>query len=148
MQVAIMAKSLESSINLPHETRGGMWACTRQGLEWVEDPSFNQWWQPENTRTEFKPHEFVATHQTFYSLSRDESQATPFVAALTAVTCLAAEFQAEMRGGRLALFMMVVLNGVANVCPWRDLPKLYSHFGSKGICLVIILQSWSQGSDV
>ena len=146
--LAIMAKSLESAINLPHETRGGMWACARQGLEWVEDPSFNQWWQPDDRRTEFEPHEFVTTCQTLYSLSRDESQATPLVAALTAVTCLAAEFQAEARGGRLALPMMVVLDEAANVCPWRDLPKLYSHFGSKGICLVTILQSWSQGSDV
>lgn len=73
---------------------------------------------------------------------------TPLVSALAVATCLAGEYRAETCGGRLARPMLVVLDEAANVCPWRDLPKLYSHFGSKGICLQTILQSWSQGMDV
>lgn len=34
------------------------------------------------------------------------------------------------------------------MCRWRDLPDLYSCFGSHGIILMTILQSWSQGKDV
>ena len=144
-----MADSLEASINLPEETRGGMWACARMGLEWLEDPGFAQWWTPGAGRQEFSPSDFSqATDQTLYSLSRDASAITPLVAALTAITCKAAEFTAESRGGRLATPMMVILDEAANVCPWRELPKLYSHFGSKGILLQTILQSWSQGVDV
>lgn len=41
-----------------------------------------------------------------------------------------------------------VLDEAANVCRWRELPNLYSHFGSRGIILMTILQSWSQGVDV
>src|SRR5690606_8767373 len=36
----------------------------------------------------------------------------------------------------------------ANVCRWKDLPDLYSHYGSRGIVLMTILQSWAQGVEV
>lgn len=41
-----------------------------------------------------------------------------------------------------------VLDEAANVCRWRALPDLYSHYGSRGIILLTILQSWSQGVEV
>jgi type IV secretory pathway TraG/TraD family ATPase VirD4 len=44
--------------------------------------------------------------------------------------------------------MLGVLDEAANVCRWRELPNLYSHYGSRGIVLMTILQSWSQGVDV
>jgi type IV secretory pathway TraG/TraD family ATPase VirD4 len=44
--------------------------------------------------------------------------------------------------------MVGVLDEAANVCRWRKLPDLYSHYGSRGICLLTILQSWSQGVEV
>lgn len=30
------------------------------------------------------------------------------------------------------------------MCRWRDLPDLYSHYGSRGIVLVSFFQSWAQ----
>jgi type IV secretory pathway TraG/TraD family ATPase VirD4 len=44
--------------------------------------------------------------------------------------------------------MVCPLDEVANVCRWRELPDLYSHYGSRGIILMSYLQSWSQGVDV
>lgn len=44
--------------------------------------------------------------------------------------------------------MVGVLDEAANVCRWRELPNLYSHYGSRCIVLMIILQSWSQGVEV
>jgi type IV secretory pathway TraG/TraD family ATPase VirD4 len=41
--------------------------------------------------------------------------------------------------------MIGVLDEAANVCRWKDLPDLYSHYGSRGIVLITILQSWAQG---
>jgi type IV secretory pathway TraG/TraD family ATPase VirD4 len=43
--------------------------------------------------------------------------------------------------------LIVVLDEVANVCRWPDLPDLYSHYGGRGIYLLAILQSWRQGED-
>jgi type IV secretory pathway TraG/TraD family ATPase VirD4 len=44
--------------------------------------------------------------------------------------------------------MLCPLDEAANVVRWPDLPKLYSHFGSRGIIIMTILQSWSQGVGV
>ena len=143
-----MADALQGAIDLPPDTKGGMWACARMGLGWVEDPDLDAWWSWGPGREEFDPTRFVQSRQTLYCLSSDTASVTPLVSALAVATCLAGEYRAETCGGRLARPMLVVLDEAANVCPWRDLPKLYSHFGSKGICLQTILQSWSQGMDV
>lgn len=143
-----VAASLQGMMNLPPDTKGGMWASARMGLSWIEDPEMDQWYMPGAGRDNFDPVAFVRSRETLYSMSKDTSDVTPLVSALTVVTCMAAEAYAEAQGGRMSTPMMVVLDEAANVCPWRDLPKLYSHFGSKGICLQTILQSWSQGVDV
>ena len=75
--------------------------------------------------------------------------AGPLVTALTAATVEAAEELATTQpGGRLAVPLLGVLDEAANVCRWLALPDLYSHYGSRGIVLMTILQSWSQGVDV
>jgi type IV secretory pathway TraG/TraD family ATPase VirD4 len=60
----------------------------------------------------------------------------------------AEEIAVHSRGGRLQTPMIGVLDEAANVCRWRELPNLYSHYGSRGIVLMTILQSWSQGVEV
>lgn len=142
-----LAALLRAQMDLPAVTKGGMWAHARSGLEWVGDPETRAWW--DGGGAEFNPAVFVQTRQALYSMSVDGAAISPLVAALTAVTCLAAENYAQAQhGGRLSTPMMVVLDEAANVCPWRELPRLYSHMGSKGICLHTILQSWSQGVSV
>lgn len=51
-------------------------------------------------------------------------------------------------GGRLRTPLVGILDEAANVCRWRDLPDLYSHFGSRGIPIMSVFQSWSQGVAV
>ena len=63
--------------------------------------------------------------------------------------CDAAEQLAKRSpGGRLAVPLVGVLDEAANICRWRALPDLYSHYGSRGIALLTLLQSWSQGAQV
>ena len=63
--------------------------------------------------------------------------------------CDAAEQHAKHSpGGRLPAPLVGVLDEAANICRWRQLPDLYSHYGSRGICLLTLLQSWSQGVQV
>ena len=87
---------------------------------------------------------------TLYSLSKEgQGTAGPLVTALTvAVVEAAEELAARSAGGRLSTPLLGVLDEAANVCRWRDLPNLYSHYGSRGIVLMTILQSWSQGVEV
>ena len=101
-------------------------------------------------RRQFDPHEFVKTSDTLYSLSKEgRGSAGPLVTALTVAICEAAEERAKVSpGGRLPVPLVAVLDEAANVCRWRELPNLYSHYGSRGICMLTILQSWSQGVEV
>ena len=43
--------------------------------------------------------------------------------------------------------MIVELDEAANIVRWPELPKLYSHYGSRGILLHTYLQSWTQGTE-
>jgi type IV secretory pathway TraG/TraD family ATPase VirD4 len=44
--------------------------------------------------------------------------------------------------------LVLVLDEAANVCRWPELPNLYSHYGSRGILISTILQSYPQGEAV
>ena len=92
----------------------------------------------------------MQSRDTLYSLSKEgKGTAGPLVTALTAATVEAAEELATTQpGGRLAVPLLGVLDEAANVCCWHGLPDLYSHYGSRGIVLMTILQSWSQGVEV
>ena len=85
-----------------------------------------------------------------YSLSKEGSgSAGPLVTALTvAITEAAEDLAKRSPGGRLPVPMVAVLNEAANLCRRRELPSLYSHYVSRGIVLLTILQSWSQGVEV
>lgn len=88
--------------------------------------------------------------RTLHSLSKEgRGTAGPLVTALTvAVVAAAEELAAQSAGGRLATPLVGVLDEAANVCRWRELPNLYLHYGSRGIVLDTVLQSWSQGVEV
>jgi type IV secretory pathway TraG/TraD family ATPase VirD4 len=159
------ATALLSVINAPEKQRGGIYGTAqqiasfmtnREAMRWVVDdtaaPSSATSVTPDGSarRREFNPHEFVQTTGTLYSLSKEgRGSAGPLVTALTVAICEAAEEHAKRSpGGRLPTPMVAVLDEAANVCRWRELPNLYSHYGSRGICMMTILQSWSQGVEV
>jgi type IV secretory pathway TraG/TraD family ATPase VirD4 len=107
-------------------------------------------WAISDPRPQFNPKEFVLGTGTLYSLSKEGvGTAGPLVTALTAATIEAAEeHAAASRGGRLQTPLLGILDEAANVCRWTDLPDLYSHFGSRGIPILSVFQSWSQGVAV
>jgi type IV secretory pathway TraG/TraD family ATPase VirD4 len=93
--------------------------------------------------------DFAASRDTLYLLSKEGAgAAAPLVAALTDRVMREATRLAERRGGRLDPPLVVVLDEAANVCRIADLPDLYSHFGSRGITPLTILQSYRQGARV
>lgn len=140
-------------INAPDKQRGGVYGTALQMASCLTNRQVAQWVTPQgaaDTRPQFNPAEFVQSKGTLYSLSKEgKGTAGPLVTALTVATVEAAEELAvHSQGGRLATPMIGVLDEAANVCRWRELPNLYSHYGSRGIVLMTILQSWSQGVEV
>ncbi|MFF5934573.1 type IV secretory system conjugative DNA transfer family protein [Streptomyces sp. NPDC012508] len=147
------ADALNGVITAPDKQRSGIYGVAQQMASCLINPEINKWVTPngpDDTRPQFNPHEFVRTPGTLYSLSREGTDsAGPLVTALTVATVEAAEeYATTQRGGRLPLPLVGVLDEAANVCRWRALPDLYSHYGSRGIILMTILQSWAQGVEV
>lgn len=149
----LMAKSLRGFVRLEHRERGSMYSTARGMAACLKNSGTIRWVNPAGShddRPQFNPHEFVRGTGTLYSLSKEGSgSAGPLVLALTAATVEAAEeLAAASPGGRLPTPMLGILDEAANVCRWKDLPDLYSHYGSRGIPIMAAFQSWSQGVGV
>jgi type IV secretory pathway TraG/TraD family ATPase VirD4 len=147
------AQAVQGVINSPDKQRAGVYGTAEKIVNFLVNPAITDWITPGEgraTRPEFSPRDFVAGNGTLYLLSREgQGTAGPLVTALTVATIEAAEeLAARGPGGRLAVPLLCVLDEAANVCRWKDLPDLYSHYGSRGIVLMTMLQSWAQGVSV
>jgi type IV secretory pathway TraG/TraD family ATPase VirD4 len=147
------AQAVQGVINSPDKQRAGVYGTAEKIVNFLVNPAITQWVTPgdgRGSRPEFSPPDFVAGNGTLYLLSREgQGTAGPLVTALTVATIEAAEELATRSAdGRLAVPLLCVLDEAANVCRWKDLPDLYSHYGSRGIVLMTMLQSWSQGVSV
>jgi type IV secretory pathway TraG/TraD family ATPase VirD4 len=116
-------------------------------LRWVTPPA--TWREPgpscpSSTRGPSGPRP-----RHLYLLSKEGAgTAAPIVAAIVDRLLDAAERSAQARGGRLDPPVVAVLDEAANICPIRELPQLYSHYGSRGIQVLTMLQSYQQGVGV
>ena len=149
----LTADQVRGVITAPEQQRGGIYGTAQQMASWLTNRQVAAWvnpQEPSDLRPQFDPAAFVRDGGTLYSLSKEgRGTAGPLVTALTvAVVEAAEELAAGSAGGRLSVPLLGVLDEAANVCRWRELPNLYSHYGSRGIVLMTILQSWSQGVDV
>lgn len=151
---ALTADQVAGVISAPEKQRGGVFGTAQQMASCLTNRQIATWVTPQgeaDMRPQFHPEEFITQGTaTLYSLSKEgRSTAGPLVTALTVAVVEAAEdLAAKSAGGRLATPLLGVLDEAANVCRWQELPNLYSHYGSRGIVLMTILQSWSQGVDV
>ena len=148
----LTAEQLAGHIAAPDRQRGGVFGTAQQMATCLTNRQAARWVTPDRyeRRPQFDPHTFVTGPDTLYLLSKEgRGTAGPLTTALTVAVIEAAEDRARISaGGRLPVPLLGVLDEAANVCRWKDLPELYSHFGSRGIVLMTILQSWSQGVDV
>lgn len=150
----LIADQVAGVITAPDKQRGGIYGVAMQMASCLTNRRIAAWITPQSpndTRPQFHPEEFVKNYNgTLYSLSKEgKGTAGPLITALTvAVVEAAEEHAAHSPSGRLPTPLLGVLDEAANVCRWQELPNLYSHYGSRGIILMTILQSWSQGVDV
>lgn len=148
----LTADQVAGVIQAPDKQRGGVYGTAQQMASCLTNRAATRWVtaDPDSSRSRFSTDDFVRSAGTLYSLSKEgKGTAGPLVTALTVAVVEAAEALAVTSpGGRLRTPMVGVLDEAANVCRWRELPNLYSHYGSRGIILMTILQSWAQGVDV
>ncbi|MFC8041559.1 type IV secretory system conjugative DNA transfer family protein [Paenarthrobacter sp. NPDC057355] len=135
---------------LTEKTRGGIYKEAARMVEFLESTGLLQWITPGEGRTEFNPAEFVNSKDTLFLLSQEGTgSAGPIIAALTKAVFDAGEREAaQHKSGRLPVPLIAVLDEAANICRIRSLPEKYSHYGSKGILPMVLLQSYEQGEEV
>jgi type IV secretory pathway TraG/TraD family ATPase VirD4 len=144
-----MAEQLQGTVRGAVETRDGIYETARQCVACLLDPEILAWVTPDPGLPEFVPDEHALSRDTLYLLSKDGGgSAAGVIAGLADATMRAGVVAAERMGGRLDPPMTAVLDEAANVCRISDLPDLYSHFGSRGINVVTLLQSYRQGVRV
>jgi type IV secretory pathway TraG/TraD family ATPase VirD4 len=149
----LAAASVLDHVHAPFEQRGGVYGTARQILSFLRDPDIARWVTSSGTadrRRQLDLAAFVESNDTLYLHSKEgQGSSAGLVTALAMALCDAGEQLAKRSpGGRLAVPLVGVLDEAANICRWRQLPDLYSHYGSRGIPLLTLLQSWSQGAQV
>nr|WP_240469299.1 type IV secretory system conjugative DNA transfer family protein [Streptomyces sp. OM5714] len=148
-QLVAMAEQLQGTVRGAVETRDGIYETARQTVSCLLDPEILAWVTPDPRSPEFRPADHVTSTDTLYLLSKDGGgSAAGVIAGIADATMRAGVVAAERMGGRLDPPLTAVLDEAANVCRISDLPDLYSHFGSRGINVVTLLQSYRQGARV
>ena len=152
-QLTLAAASVLDQVHSPFEQRGGVFGTARQILSFLRDPDIARWVTPDDPvdhRPQLDLGPFVQGGDTLYLHSKEgQGSSAGLVTALAMALCDAAEQHAKHSpAGRLPVPLVGVLDEAANICRWRQLPDLYSHYGSRGISLLTLLQSWSQGVQV
>lgn len=147
----LIARKLQMLYELPDKQREGVFSTAAKLMRCLEDPKILRWVvRPRRLGVRrFDPHAFVRSCDTLYLLSKEGGRtASPLVAALTQAVLDAGEALAKRSAGaRLDPPLVGILDEAANVCRIKELPALYSHYGSRGMVLVTILQSWEQGAE-
>lgn len=147
----LVAGALSNQYQAPDKQKAGVFSTAKKMAACLKYARIQPWVCPpakgEAERREFVAADFVISRDTLYPLSKEgKGSAGPLVTALCAAVATAAETEATRHpGGRLPVPLQVVLDEAANIVKWAALPKMYSHFGSRGIVVMTILQSWAQG---
>ncbi|QJY47804.1 type IV secretory system conjugative DNA transfer family protein [Pseudonocardia broussonetiae] len=156
------AADLEASLAGADVTTKGIFQTARTAtkaltsertLRWITPPETWRTPPPGRQFLELDPWQLLADAATgpitAHLLSKEGAgTAAPVVAALVDRILEVAELTAQARGGRLDPPVVAVLDEAANICPIKTLPQLYSHFGSRGIQVITMLQSYQQGVGV
>ena len=146
-----LAEALSRIQELTPKQRDGVFGTARPWVNVLTYDTVIPWIRDTGQvgRAEFDHRRFASTTDTLYLVSKEGAgTARAITGALTmAILTDAEEHAASLTSGRLSPPLMGVLDEVANVCRWRQLPDVYSHYGSRGIVLSSFFQGWDQGVE-
>nr|WP_255257220.1 TraM recognition domain-containing protein [Arthrobacter sp.] len=152
----LQAAGLQSTVNLADKQKDGIFGTAEKMVQCLKSKNTLRWIAPArggsvlgDRRPQFDPTAFAASSETLYVLSMEGvGTAAPLTTALTVAVAEALEERGARMGGRLDVPAVFALDELANVVRWAALPDLFSHYGSRGIIVMAILQSWSQGVEL
>lgn len=147
-----VARTLRGQISLTPKQRDGIFGTALEWVGFLRNPDVLRWAEKQgdiDPRPHFNADAFAASTDTLYLISKEGAgSARALTGALTmAVLDAADKLGSRSKDMRLPVPMMATLDEAANVTRLRQLPDLYSYYGSRGIILSVFLQSWSQGVE-
>lgn len=166
-----LANAMRSKQAVNAKQRDGFYDMARRFLAPLDEPRYEETILP-NTRVKiatdsegnvtFAPgnavhdlpeldiDQVVRSTDTVYAMSKKGAgSASALTTALVgALGDALQEYGAEQVDGRVPIPATFILDEAANICKLQQLPEWYSHFGSRGIILITILQSPSQAKKV
>lgn len=154
----VAAGQIRSVLAKPERQRDGIIGTAQSWLDPMTDPAYATWITPPAgpagstaVPPRFDPAAFVrSSGDTLYLLSQEGPASAAFIttALNAAVDRAAISYARTQPGRRLAVPLLSVLDEAANTIRDRHLPEKFSHYGSRGLATLVMLQSWSQGVDV
>jgi Type IV secretory pathway, VirD4 components len=153
---AAAAAQIKAVLAKPDRQRDGVLGTAQSWLSVITDPRYAAWITPPAGtaffRTpRFEPATFVrSAADTIYLLSQEGPASAAFVttALNAAIDRAAISYARTLPGKRLTNPVLSILDEAANTIRDTTLPDKVSHYGSRGLPTVIVLQSWSQGVEV
>lgn len=147
-----VATTLQGQIDLTPKQRDGVFGTAMEWVGFLRDRDVLRWAEKQgdlDPRPHLNTDAFARSTDTLYLISKEGAgSARALTGALTmAVLDAADKLGSASKDMRLPVPMMATLDEAANVTRLRQLPDMYSYYGSRGIILSVFLQSWSQGVD-
>ena len=150
------AQQLKSTLAKPDRQRDGVLGTAQSWLSVITDPRYAAWLIPpagggRDRVPRFDPARFVRSQaDTLYLLSQEGPASAAFVttALNAAVDRAAIAYARSLPNRRLATPLLSILDEAANTIRDTTLPDKASHYGSRGLPTIVVLQSWSQGVEV
>ncbi|MGW5569777.1 type IV secretory system conjugative DNA transfer family protein [Nocardia thailandica] len=150
-------RALAAVLDLPAETRGGVFGEAQTALASIQDEDTLRWITPPDTWEEPSADEITELNlwdlyayedgkaPTLYLMTQEGSgSAGAVISAMVDKLFEIGDLVASAQGGRVDPPPTFVLDECANICKIRRLPELASHLGSKSMCVVAIFQSEAQ----
>ena len=141
-------RALFNKYNEPDKMKGSTFGTAQTMMTFLANERIQQWVTPQ-ARRKFSPDQFVASQaDTLYLLSEGGvGSPAPLLAILNDALSEAAKARANAMGGRLDPYILTIMDEAANLIRDPDLPRKVTHYGSRGMPMVIILQTYAQGEE-
>ena len=145
------ADDLNSKYSLTSRTRDGVFSAAKNCISCLGLTEVRQWLTPHGNRrrldVESLAHDDTAT---LYMLTEEDNPvARPISTVLAILVSEALKRRASrFERDRLPVPVMMVLDEIANVVRWPNLPEALSTYGSRGILFDIFLQTYAQGEEM
>lgn len=139
--------SLEATISGDEKLVSSIWFGVQGAVAPLAVPQIRDTLLPRPGDRAFDPHEFLSAENTLYLIgsSAGASAMGGFLGALLDdIVDVARKKALASEGSRLHLPLGLILDEIANMFRWGNLPRTMADGGGRGICTFVVLQALSQ----